>query len=44
MDNENLQKEKVPFRKGFIAIIVLAIALFGLYNSALYFLNFLGLI
>jgi|TARA_R100000027_G_scaffold66779_2_gene63443 hypothetical protein len=44
MENENPQKEKAPFRKGFVAIIILAIAIFGLYNILLDFLRYLQII
>ncbi len=44
MEKGNAQKEKTFPRKGFIAIIVLAIASFGLYNLVLEFLKYLGLL
>jgi hypothetical protein len=44
MGNEELKKEKIPFRKGFVAILVLAIAFYGLYNMILDFLKYIGFI
>jgi len=44
MENKNHQKEKAPVRKGFMAILILAIAIFGLYNLILYFLRYLEII
>jgi len=41
---ENTNKEIPPFRKGFVAVIVLAFALFGFYNLILDFLKYLGFI
>lgn len=44
MEDQNSQSEKRPYRKSFIAIVVLAIAAFGLYNMILDFLKYLGII
>jgi len=44
MENENPEKEKAPFKKGFFAILILVIAIFGLYNMLLNFLKYLGII
>lgn len=44
MEEEKPKKEKTPFRKGFVAVLLLAFALFGLYNLILDFLKYLGLI
>jgi hypothetical protein len=44
MENEKPKKEKTPFRKGFIAVLLLALAIFGVYNLVLDFLKYIGLI
>jgi hypothetical protein len=44
MENEKPKKEKIPFRKGFVAVFLLAFAIFGLYNLVLDFLKYLGII
>ncbi|ADR22135.1 hypothetical protein MATR_02280 [Marivirga tractuosa] len=44
MKNRKFEKEKAPFRKGFVAILVLAIAIFGLYNIVLEFLKYMGIL
>jgi len=44
MKNNKPEKEKAPFRKGFVAILILAIAIFGLYNMLLGFLKYIGII
>lgn len=44
MENKKQEKEKAPFKKGFIAVLILAIAAFGLYNMLLGFLKYLGII
>jgi len=40
----NKPEKKAPFRKGFVAIIILSIAIFGLYNILLDFLRYLQII
>jgi hypothetical protein len=44
MKNDNAKKEKIPFRKGFVAVLLLAFALFGFYHLILDFLKYLGVI
>jgi|GEM_PF-4091966 hypothetical protein len=44
MEDQNSPKEKRHYRKGFVAIVALAIAAFGLYNMILDFLKYLGII
>ncbi|WP_296619299.1 hypothetical protein [Marivirga sp.] len=44
MEDEKPQTEKRFSRKGFVAIVVLSIAAFGLYNMILDFLKYLGII
>jgi hypothetical protein len=41
---DNKKSEKARFRKGFVAILILAIALFGFYNMLLGLLKYLGII
>lgn len=44
MEINKPEKEKAPFRKGFVAILVLSIAIFGLYNMLLGLLRYIGII
>lgn len=44
MENENTEKERKPSKKGCIAVIVLAIALYGIYSLILSLLEYLNTI
>jgi len=44
MENEKNGKEKTPFRKGFVAVLLLGLALLGVYDLLLALLNYLGVI
>tara|TARA_R110002012_G_scaffold114079_1_gene260380 strand:+ start:207456 stop:207590 length:135 start_codon:yes stop_codon:yes gene_type:complete len=44
MESEKSGNQKTPFRKGFIAVILISIAIFGIYNLAIDFLKYLGII
>lgn len=44
MENEKSPKEKTPFKKGFTAVLLLALAIFGIYNLIVDFLKYLGIL